>query len=150
MIDNSIIGTIMNMSADISIQQNVQSKNSGTIYREWVYNETISCKIEPLKSSSGANRYDNKKFDIGKHNEYDENLQLKMKCHIPISKRWRVSNIRTNDGQKVYVELDKIDQPDTIFDVTSSHAVLDPFGRISYYEVMLKRVHIQNDTTTSE
>jgi hypothetical protein len=150
MIDTSLIGSVMNMSADIYIQQNTQSKTSGTIYREWVYNDTISCKIEPVKTSSGSSRYDNKNFDSGKHNEYHESMQLKMKCHIPISKRWRVSNIRTNDGQKVYVELDKIDQPDTIFDVSSAHAVLDPFGRISYYDVMLKRVNVQSDNTTSE
>ena len=33
-----------------------------------------------LKSSGGGNRYDNKKFAIGKFDEYDEKLQLKMKC----------------------------------------------------------------------
>ena len=144
------IGSIMNMTADVLIQQNTQSATSGVLKREWVYDKTISCKIEPLKSSGGGNRYDNKRFDIGKHNEYDEKLQLKMKCLIPVSKRWRISTVRTNDNQPVYVELDKYDSPDTVFDVTASHAVLDPFGRVAYYEVTLQRVHIQSDNTENK
>ena len=140
----------MNMSADIYKQQNKQSSSSGTVKREWVYDKTIKCKIEPLKSSGGGNRYDNKRFDIGKHNEYDEKLQLKMKVIVPMSKRWRVQNVRSNDGKQVYIEIDKIDAPDTIFEVIASHAVLDPFGRISYYEVTLQRVHVQNDNNSGE
>ncbi len=148
--NNSVIQSIMNMSADILIQQNQQSESSGVLLREWVYNKTIQCKIEPIKSGGASNRSDNKRFDIGKHNEYDEKLQLKMKCLTPFSKRWRVSGIRTNDGKQVYFEIDKYDMPDTIFDVVSSHAVLDPFGKISYYEITLQRVHIQNDNTLSK
>ena len=143
------IGSIMNMTADVLIQQNKQSTTSGTIKREWVYNQTIPCKIEPVKGGAGS-RYDNKRFDIGPHNEYDEKLQLKMKCLIPMSKRWRISTVRSNDGQQVFVELDKYDNPDTIFDVTASHAVLDPFGRVAYYEVTLQRVHIQSDNTDNK
>lgn len=138
------------MTAQIYKQQNNQSSISGTVKREWLYHDTVQCKIEPLKSSGGGNRYDNKRFDIGKHNEYDEKLQLKMKCLVPMSKRWRIHNIRTNDGKQVYIEIDRINSPDTIFEVTASHAVLDPFGRISYYEVILQRVHVQNDNNTGE
>jgi pyoverdine/dityrosine biosynthesis protein Dit1 len=147
---DSYIGSVMNMTADVMTQQNLQSPTSGVITREWLYEQTISCKIEPIKSGGGSNRVDNKRFDMGKHNEYDEKLQLKMKCLIPFSKRWRITNIRSSDGQQVYVELDRFDMPDTIFDVTASHAVLDPFGKVSYYEVTLQRVHIQNDNTSTK
>ena len=87
---DSIVGSIMNMSAQVYTQQNTQSQSSGVITREWVYNETIRCKIEPIKTGGASNRADNKRFDIGKHNEYDEKLQLKMKCLVPFSKRWRI------------------------------------------------------------
>jgi len=147
---DSYISSVMNMTADVLIQQNEQSESSGTITREWVYDRTIRCKIEPLKSSGGGNRYDNKKFDIGKHNEYDEKLQLKMKCLVPFSKRWRITAIRSSDQKQVYTEVDRYDNPDTIFDVTASHAILDPFGKVSYYEVTLQRVHVQNDNNTTK
>ena len=140
----------MNMTADVLVQQNTQSETSGAIVREWVYEKTIRCKIEPVKSGSGTNRFDSKKFDVGKHNEYDEKIQLKMKCLIPFSKRWRVSSVRSSDGKSVFFEIDRYDNPDTIFEVTSSHAVLDPFGKVSYYEVTLQRVHVQNDNTTAK
>lgn len=147
---DSYISSIMNMTADVMIQQNQQSETSGVLTREWVYDRTIRCKIEPIKSGGGTTRIDNKRFDMGKHNEYDEKLQLKMKCLIPFSKRWRISTIRSSDGKQVYTEVDKYDTPDTVFDVTASHAVLDPFGKVSYYEVTLQRVHVQNDNTTSK
>ena len=147
---DSYIGSIMNMSADVLIQQNTQSESSGSIKREWLYDRTIQCKIEPLKASGGGNRYDNKRFDIGTHNEYDEKLQLKMKCMIPVSKRWRISGIKSSDGKQVYTEIDRSENPNTIFDVTASHAVLDPFGRVAYYEVTLQRVHIQSDNTDNK
>lgn len=145
---DSYIGSIMNMTADVLIQQNQQSETSGVITREWLYDKTIRCKIEPIKSGGALNKGDNKRFDMGKHNEYDEKLQLKMKCLIPVSKRWRISSIRSSDGKQVYIELDRYENPDTIFDITSSHAVLDPFGKVAYYEVTLQRVHVQNDNTT--
>ena len=140
----------MNMTVDVFVQANKQSETSGIITREWIYDKTIKCRVEPIKTGGASNRSDNKRFDIGKHNEYDEKLQLKMKCLIPFSKRWRISNIRSSDGKQVFVEVDKQDTPDTIFDVTASHAVLDPFGKVSYYEITLQRVHIQNDNTTNK
>jgi len=148
--NNSFIQSIMNMTADVYVQTNKQSPSSGVILREWLYDKTIQCKVEPLKTRGSSSRSDSKTFDNGKFNEYDEKLQLKMKCLIPFSKRWRISGIRSNNGKQIYTEIDKIDNPDTQFDVTASHAVLDPFGNISYYEVTLQRVHIQNDNTLNK
>ena len=36
-----------------------------------------------------------------------------------------------------------------IFDVTASHAEVDPLGRVSYYETTLQRVMIQKNDTIS-
>jgi hypothetical protein len=146
----SLISSVMNMRADVYVQQNIQSPTSGVIVREWVYDKSVQCKVEPIKTSGSSNRADNKSFVIGKTDEYSEKLQLKMKVLIPMSKRWRISAIRSSDNMPVYTELDKYDNPDTIFDITASHVVLDPFGKISYYEVTLQRVHVQNDNTSSE
>lgn len=148
--NNSFIQSIMNMTAEVYVQKNKQSASSGVISREWVYDKTIQCKVEPVKAKGSSSRSDNKTFDNGKFDDYEEKLQLKLKCMIPFSKRWRISGIRSNDGRQVYTEIDKIDNPDTQFDVTASHAVLDPFGNISYYEVTLQRVQIQSDNTLSK
>ena len=140
----SLASSFMNMTADVYTQQNGQS-SSGAITREWVYDKTIQCKVMPFKASN-SDRNDSKKFNATSNAAYEEHLRLTMKCLIPISKRFRITGIRSNIGEKVYLELDRIDAPDTIFEVVSSHTVLDPFGNISYYTVVLQRVSVQNDT----
>jgi hypothetical protein len=148
---NSVIGSVMNMSLEVMIQQNVQDPNTGTILREWVYEKTIPCKIEPVKSSGASTRGDNKTFDKGQTGGYSEKLQLKTKSLELLSKRWRVQNIRSSDGKQVFVEIDRYGNPDSIFEITSSHAVLDPFGKISYYEATMQRVPVQsNDRTVNQ
>jgi hypothetical protein len=146
----SLVGSVMNMTADILVQQNTQSTTSGVISREWIYEETIRCNISPIKSSGSSERGDGKRFNVGKNNEYEEKLELKMKCLSPISKRWRISGIKSSNGQQVYTEIDRYDNPDTIFEVVGSHAVLDPFGKVSHYEITLQRVRVQNDSTESK
>ena len=145
---NSMIGSIINMSAEVYMQQNTQDPASGAISREWVYEKTISCKVEPIKSGGASTRGDNKQFDKGQYGGYAEKLQLRVKAPELFSKRWRINDIRTSDGKQVFVELDRYGQPDSIFEVFSSHPVLDPFGKISYFEAVLQRVPVQaNDNS---
>jgi hypothetical protein len=147
---NSFITSIMNMKADIYKQQNFQDPGTGAISREWVYEKTIQCKIEPVKTKGTSTKGDNKHFgnNQGGSAEYTEGLQIKLKCTELLSKRWRISTIRSSDNQQVFIEIDRYNQPDTIFEVTASHAVLDPFGKISYYEATLIRVPIQDNDKT--
>lgn len=150
MFNTSFIASIMNMTAQIYGQQNVQDTDTGAISRQWVYKKTIQCKIEPIQARGTNTKGDNKTFDTGDGAVagYDEGLQLKMKTLELLSKRSRIIAIKSSDGQQVFIEIDKIDQPDTIFEVTSSHAVLDPFGKISYYESTIHRVKVQDNDKT--
>jgi hypothetical protein len=150
MFNTSIIASIMNMYADIYIQQNSQDPETGAIVREWVYDKTVQCKIEPIKSRGTNTKGDNKIFTAGDNAKggYDENLQLKFKGLQLLSKRWRIANIKSSDGRQVFIEIDKYGQPDSIFEVSASHAVLDPFGRLSYYEASLHRVPVQDNDKT--
>jgi hypothetical protein len=70
-----------------------------------------------------------------------------MKSPINLSKRWRVTAVRSNNGEVIYKEIDRYGNPDMIFEVTASHAEIDPLGKISYYEITLKRVPIQKNDT---
>lgn len=149
MFNASFMGSIMNMKADVYKQQNIQDPSTGAIIREWVYYKTIACKVEPIKVGGSSSRSDNKVYSKGPEGEYSEKVQLKLKGLELLSKRWRIENIRSSDGQQVFIEIDQIDTPDTIFEVTAAHAVLDPFGKISYYESTLLRVQVQNNDPTS-
>ena len=147
---NSFITSIMNMNADIYKQQNFQDPGTGSISREWVYEKTIQCKVEPTKARGTSTKGDSKSFSLNQNAqaEYNEGLQIKLKSTELLSKRWRVSTIRSSDNEQVFIEIDKYNQPDTIFEVMSSHAVLDPFGKISYYETILVRVQVQDNDKT--
>ena len=142
----SFVASVMNIKSDIYIQQNTQDPNTGFVNREWIYNETIPCKVEPLGSSNSFSRGGNKAFEAGQPG-YQERIQLRVKTLKPLSRRWRIGNIRSSNNQKVYFEIDKFDEPDTFFEVFSSHAVLDPFGKVSYYESIVQRVPVQNNDT---
>jgi hypothetical protein len=150
MFNSSIIASIMNMTAEVYGQQNIQDPDTGAISRQWVYKKTIQCKVEPIKTRGTSTKGDGKSFDTSQNAQagYHEGLQLKVKSLELMSKRWRVSAVRASNGQQVFVEIDKIDQPDTIFEVTASHAVLDPFGRVSYYEATMQRVNVQDNDKT--
>lgn len=150
MINASFIGSIMNMKADIYIQKNAQEKTTGSITREWVYDETIICKVEPIKSGGASTRGDSKTFaKTGSAEGYAEKLQLRVKTLTLLSKRWRLQNVKSSDGHSVFVEMDRIGDPDMIFEIFSSHPVLDPFGKVAYYEAVLQRVPVQTDDKTN-
>ena len=135
----------MNTKADIYIQEYSQDPNTGAVLRSWSYAKTIDCKIEPVKVHGASTRTDNKVFKSGSEGDYNEKLQLKIKCNELLSKRWRIENIRSSDNKPIFIEMDRFGDPDTIFEVTSSHPTLDPFGRIAYYEAVLLRVQAQNN-----
>jgi hypothetical protein len=139
------------MYADVYMQQNYQDPDSGAIGREWVYEKTLQCKIEPMKSRGSSNKGDSKTFDrtaSGVNGGYQETLILRMKSLELLSKRWRINSIKSSDGKQVFVEIDRFGQPDSVFEVISSHAVLDPFGIVSHYEATLQRVPVQNNDKT--
>lgn len=148
MFNSSIIASIMNMTSEIWVQQNFQDENTGAISREWIYQKTISCKIEPIKSGGASTRGDNKAFDRGSAGGYAEKLQIKVKSLELLSKRWRLTAVRSSDNSPVFIEIDRYDQPDSIFEVFSSHPVLDPFGKVSYFEATLQRVPVQDNDKT--
>jgi hypothetical protein len=145
----SFITSIMNVKADIYTQTNSQDPNTGAIVRQWSYYKTVQCKIEPIKVAGSSTRSDNKTFATsGDAFAYTEKLQLKIKTTELLSKRWRIENIRSSDNQQVFVEIDKNGKPDSMFEVYSSHAVLDPFGKVSYFEATLQRVQVQDNDPT--
>lgn len=145
MFNNSFIGSIMNMTCDIYVQVNKQQP-SGAMQRVWEYEKTIPCKIEPLSQRGASIKGDGENFGLGVDG-YVETIQLKMKTLEYLTKRQRVSAIRSSDGEVAFREVSKISQDDTIFDVISSHPVLDPFGKVSHYSVNIRRVSVQKDDT---
>jgi len=140
---NSYVNTFMNMSADIFVQKNVQSE-SGAMTRQWVYDKTINCKVMSVQDKGGRGASDDKQYSTGATG-YVEDVHVKMQSPIRLSKRWRIGNVISSSGERVFIEPDRLDLDDTIFDIVSNHPVLDPFGKIAYYAINLRRAQVQNN-----
>lgn len=141
-----IQNSIFTMRADVYHQLNDQDEITNEIIRRWTLLKTVPCMISPIRESGGSATSDNKMFD----KDYLEELETKMYTSEQLSKRWRVSNISNNANQSIYNEIDRISNPSTMFEVYSSHPIIDMFGNIQYYENHLKRVFVQeNDCSTS-
>jgi hypothetical protein len=133
----------MNMTADVYVQKNYQSE-SGAMNRQWVYDKTIICRAMVPGNKSGKTSGDSKSYGTGSQG-YSENLDVKMQSTERLSKRFRIGGITAADGEKVFLEYDRISLEDTFFDIVSMHPVLDVFGHIAYYECNLRRTQVQNN-----
>lgn len=144
MFKNTYVSSIMMMKADIYEQENTQDSKTGIIQRHWELKRTVSCQIQPTRSDGGSTKTDGK-FYNSENNSYRETAQLRAKFLVPLSKRWRISNVRSSNNELIFKELDTLSQQPTIFEVISCHPMTDPFGRLSHYDVTLERVNIQNN-----
>ena len=141
---NSYIGSTMMMRADIYEQENTQDSNTGTITRHWEFKRTVNCQIQPAKTgNTGGKKQDGKSYNSD--HSYDETSILRAKFLVPLSKRWRISNIRSSDNKIIFIEMDTLSEKPTIFEVNACHPMTDPFGRLSHYDVTLGRVNIQDN-----
>lgn len=134
-------GSIFMMTADIYKQISDQDESTNAFTRRWVILKNIPCSIVPVRESGGSITADNKQFS----KDYIEELEIKMHTIEPLSKRWRISGIKNNQQQRLYVELDRVSKPDTIFGVYSSHPIFDVYGNVQYYENHIKRVTVQEN-----
>lgn len=137
-----ITSSLFTMDANIYKQINDQDETTNEITRRWVIDKNIKCLVHPIRESGGSTTSDNKTFN----KEYDEELEVKMHTMEKISKRSRVSDIKNSQSnQYLYLEIDKISEPNTIFEVYSTHPVFDLFGNLQYYENHLRRTTTQKN-----
>lgn len=144
MYKNTYVSSVMSMRADVYEQENTQDANTGTLTRHWELRRTVKCYIQPTKSDGSSTKSDGKFYNTDK-NTYEETSQIRGKFTVPLSKRWRVSNIRSSDNKSIFNEMDLMSGRPTIYEVVSCHPMLDPFGRLSHYDVTMERVNIQNN-----
>lgn len=133
--------SLFNMTSDIYDQITTQDENTNEIKRTWQVVSTIECMIIPIKESGGSATSDNKYFS----KEYTEDLEIKMYTMEKLSKRWRISGIKNNKMESMYTEIDRVSNPDTIFEVYASHPIFDIFGSVMYYENHLRRTVVQSN-----
>lgn len=127
------------MLADIMELNIAQNVTTGEMVREWVVGDTISCLAKTIIEDSATTEASGKKFA----KSYKEKGSIKLKSGVKISSRKKVTNIRDYATGEILMTENKIDESPTIYDVEASVPVFDPFGKIIYYDTLLKRADVQ-------
>lgn len=128
------------MLADVIHQTNFQNA-AGQISRNWDYeNPAKTVKNYTRSILGGGIRVvgSTERFDT----DYEDVEYAKMRVPYPISKRARISNIRDEiSGNLIWKRVDQDgNEYPIIFDVLGVAPVIDPFGEIVEYEVLIKGV----------
>lgn len=132
---------LLNMTADVYVQQNEQDSATGAVKRTWVFFKKVQCHVDII-NSQGASTPDNDKT-FGK--EYTQEEKIRLKTADQLSKRMRITNIRNRSDRVLFLEFDQIDTPPTIFEIDSHHPRLDPLGNVLYFESNLRRLGVQSN-----
>lgn len=136
-----ISGSTFAMTAEVLYQISEQEQETNAIVRRWVILKNIKCNAKTIKETGASVLSDTKTFD----KTFNEELEIKINTLEKLSKRWRVTSIKNSNGEKIFTEIDRISNPDTIFEVFSSKPIFDIFGNITHYENHLRRTSVQSN-----
>lgn len=132
-----LIGARYNMTAEVYDQTQVQGP-SGQIKRVWDYENpiaTIRCIARGI--AGGGIRVVGSTERWG--DLYDDVEYVMMQTDFNLSKRHRIGMIRASDGQIAWEDGDEA----MIFDVLGAKPVIDPFGRLVEYDILLTKVEVE-------
>ena len=135
------MGFMFPMQADIYYPQ-VEQSQYGSITKTWNLDRTIACSLNPagaaLKEELQA------KVDLTQ----DSLLMGRSKTDLRFSSLGEghaltdivISNIKNSEGQELYIETSgPRDGKSTIFEVATIQPYTNPFGKLEFYKVVLRR-----------
>lgn len=124
------------MNMDIYKQFDVQDENTGAIKKQWHYYETVPCYVKGIISNSATSRGGDKET-FGQKYGYQQFLEVRTVRKLTI--REKVTNISNKLGETIYEELNYPTNTPTVFEVTGTVPITDPFGQILGYNSTIKR-----------
>lgn len=124
------------MTMDVLSQTKTQNE-SGEIVRNWSTKESdVPCIARGI--AGGGIRV------VGSierwSSVYDDVEYVKIQCNYNLSKRDRITNIRTNQGTLAWED----DNIGTTFDIIGASPVMDPFGRLVEYDILATKADIDD------
>lgn len=138
--DSCLVSATYNMTADVHNLAVTQNPKSKAISKVWTKDHSITCYAFGVLTDAVSDDASGKTFRF----RYEENQYIKMHTGERLSKRQRITNIRDASGNLIWVEDDLPGSPATVFEVQGTTVRHDPFQNFVDYEVLLKRVEVQN------
>ncbi len=137
---NRIVDSILSMKIDVYSQEDYQDPNTGSIKKSWIYQKTIPCFAKGIITNSATSRGgDNRSISV----KYVDNQTIEIRTQTRLTYREKVTNIRDNSGNPIWVELNYPNDTPTVFEITSSTPITDPFGNLMAYNAIAKRSESQ-------
>jgi len=124
---NDLVGSMLPLMLDIYRQSVIQDPDTGALNRVWQLHKTINCSAKGNISNSSSARGSNQRTKFGQ--DYKNLNEIQIRTEHYISFRDKVGNIRQQDGKPIWTEIDSPNNTPTIFDITGSTPILDPYGR---------------------
>lgn len=124
------------MTMDV-MTQTVTQDESGELLREWTITEVgVPCVAAGI--SGGGIRVVGSIERWG--NRYEDVEYVKIQCNYNLSKRDRITNIRTRQGQFAWED----EGVGMTFDVIGAMPVMDPFGRLVEYDILATKADVSD------
>jgi hypothetical protein len=133
---NDLVAGMLVMNLDVYKQFDMQDENTGAIKKEWHYFETVPCYVKGIISNSATARGGDKET-FGQKYGYMQFLEVRTIRKLTI--REKITNISNKSGQVIYEELNYPTNTPTVFEVTGTVPITDPFGQILGYNSTIKR-----------
>jgi hypothetical protein len=132
---NSIVDSILNMKMDVYIQQDTQDPDTGAMKKEWIYSRTVPCHAKGMITNTSSRSGD--KQTIG--NTYINQQTIEIRTENRITIREKITNIRDLSDSPIWTELNYPVETPTVFELTGSTPITDPFGGILGYNSSARR-----------
>ena len=133
---NNLIDAFLSMKMDVYRQIDRQNSDTGAIVREWQYYKTVDCHAKGVVSNSATTRSSDKQiFD----NKYVNDQIIQVRTSERITIREKVTNIRDNDNNVIWVEINFPTDTPTVFEIMGTTPLTDPFGKVVGYNSAMKR-----------
>lgn len=133
---NDLVSGMLVMTMDIYKQFDLQDENTGAIKKEWNFYETIPCYVKGIISNSATSRGGDKET-FGQRYGYQQFLEVRTIRKLTL--REKVTNISNSSREVIYEELNYPTSTPTVFEVTGTVPITDPFGAILGYNSTIKR-----------
>lgn len=120
----------------------VEQQGFGDVKKTWILDKTITCQLSPIGKRSKNSVSTEELITIG------QTLNGITKTDVRFSKSYGptsitniiLSNVRGADNKSIYLETSGVraGKP-TLFEISSVEPMVNPFGRVDYYRIVIKR-----------
>jgi hypothetical protein len=131
-----IIDSVLLMKLDVYRQFDTQDVDTGAIKKEWHYYKTLQCHAKGIISNSSTSRSGDKQV-FG--NKYSNEQVIQIRTSDRLTSREKVTNIRDNKNNPIWTEIDFPSNTPTVFEISGTTPITDPFGQVIGYNSMALR-----------